>query len=428
MRAKMKPIPLAALARRAIAPAACALTLAAFAITAPGTITPPGTIIVPAAVTAAGTQSSALASLSTRNITPFPRSKVIVSAAWTSRRYDPPTNEWGDILPTIWGDDGNQYTMMDDGGTDVPLAGGVWRQSLARITGAPPRIRFTHVGDRDKPPPATFGQIHENPKLAVGPLGPYYSSGLVEANRVFYATQELNWNWGANGPFAGLAGIAYSLNRGEDWQFPNKQFPAPLGNLNWVIRGQGGVFADGYVYAIASEREFNANKLIMGRARPDVADLTDPARWQWVSGWTTQDGLPWPVFSSSLQSAVPILSWSSHITYPQMAYDSPLHRYLLTFTYAYSQIPPGTWKNGEELVILEAPHPWGPFSAVAHEPNFGPSNGYGAGFPVKWISRDGRDLWLKWAANFAGCRPRLDCSGAYGFNYRRIHLTLAGDR
>jgi hypothetical protein len=44
---------------------------------------------------------------------------------------------------------------------------------------------------------------------------------------------------------------------------------------------------------------------------------------------------------------------------PEMAYDSPIHRYLLTFTYSYAVSPPAIWRNGEELIILEAPHPWG---------------------------------------------------------------------
>jgi hypothetical protein len=373
------------------------------------------------------------ARLSTRNITPLPPSTAIVGATWTSPRYDPPSNQRGDILPTVWADDDDQYTMMDDGGTDLPPSGGFWRQSMARITGAPPNIRIRHVGDPDRPPPHTFGQIHRNPKLWAGPLGPYYSSGLVAANHVFYATQELDWKWGANGLFAGLQGIAYSRDRGTTWQFANKPFPAPLGNVNWVIRGKGGFYADGYVYAIATEREFNADTLIIGRARPDVAEMTDPSRWQWLSGWTDRDGLHWPahadgmrwpVFTSSFERAESILSWKGHLTYPQMSYDSPLQRYLLTFTYSYAPATPGIWRNGAELVILEAPHPWGPFSFVAHEPNFGPSNGYDPGFPIKWISRDGRDLWMKWAANFSGCAPRLSCAGKYGFNYRRLHLTL----
>ncbi len=374
------------------------------------------------------TPAAAGARLSMHEVTPFPPSKLIVGASWTSRRYGPPANQWGDILPTVWADDGNQYTMMDDGGTDVQIPGGLWRQSVARITGRPPKIQLRHVGDPDDPPPHTLSQISKNGSLWSGPLGPYYSSGLLAANHVFYATQERNWNWNANGPFEGLQGIAYSLDRGRDWRSVNQAFPAPLGNLSWVIRGKGGYFQDGWVYAIATEREFNAGNMIMGRSRPDVADITNPSAWQWVSGWTTENDELWPVYSSSLSSAVPIMSWSSHITYPQMAYDSPIHRYLLTFTYSYASAPPGIWRNGSDLVILDAPHPWGPFSFVAHESYFGPSNGYGAGFPPAWISRNGRDLWLKWAANFDGCAKGLDCSAGYGFNYRRIHLTLAGDK
>ncbi|MGZ4259047.1 MAG: hypothetical protein ACXVR0_01835 [Solirubrobacteraceae bacterium] len=377
----------------------------------------------------------AQAQLSTRNITPLPSSTAIVSAAWTTARHDPPSRQRGDILPTVWADDDDQYTMMDDGGTDLPPSGGLWRQSMARITGAPSHIRIAHVGDPNKPPPHTFGQIHRNPKLWAGPLGPYYSSGLVAANHVFYATQEVDWRWGSNALFAGLQGIAYSRDRGRTWQFANKPFPAPLGNLSWVIRGKGGFYADGYVYAIATEREFNADTLIIGRSRPDVADMTDPSRWHWLSGWTDRDGvnwpahpdpdtMHWPVFSSSFEHAESILSWTGHLTYPQMAYDAPLHRYLLTFTYSYAKAPPGVWRNGSELVILEAPHPWGPFRFVAHESNFGPSNGYDPGFPIKWISRDGHNLWMKWAANFNGCAAGLDCDGKYGFNYRRLHLTL----
>jgi hypothetical protein len=122
------------------------------------------------------------------------------------------------------------------------------------------------------------------------------------------------------------------------------------------------------------------------------------------------------------------MSWPSGITYPQMAYDSPIHRYLLALTFSYGATPPALWKNGSDLVILEAQHPWGPFSFVAHEPFFGPSNGYAAGFPVGWISRNGQDLWLKFAANFDGCAAHLNCWAAYGFNLRRLHMVLASGK
>jgi hypothetical protein len=357
------------------------------------------------------------------NNTPFPTSPLITGASWSSPRYGPPRNQTGDILPTVWADDGDQYTMINDGGTDEPT-GELWKQSLAQIAGTPPRIAFAHVGDPAAPAPASFPQIKQNRSLWSGPLGPYYSSGLVEANHVLFATQQNDWSWGTNGLFAGLAGIAYSTDVGQHWTAPAKPFPAPLGNLSWVQRGRGGNYVDGYVYAIATEREFNATNLIMGRSRPDPADMTDLAKWQWVSGWGRHQGLPWPVFSSSLSAAVPIASWASHITYPQMSYDAPLHHYLLTFTHSYGAKPPQIWRWGSELDILVAPHPWGPFSFVTREMNFGPSNGYDPGIPLSWISRSGRSLWLKWAANFDGCAG-LDCSGGYGFNYRQLQLTVA---
>jgi hypothetical protein len=362
------------------------------------------------------------ARLLTSDNTPFARSRLIVGAAWAGRDYGPPPNQRGDILPTVWASDGNEYTIMDDGGTDVARAGAFWKQSMARITGVPPAIRFTHVGSPDNPPPYTRAQIRAFPVLWNGPLGPYYSSGLVEADHILFATQEMDWDSNANGLFTGLDGIAYSANLGQTWRSGGKAFPAPLGNLNWVIRGRGGNYPDGWVYAIASEREFDASDLIMGRSRPDVADMTDPASWQWVTGWSAGHRPSW---ANSPAAAVPIAQWGAHITYPQMAYDSPLHQYLLTFTYTYAPTPPAMWQAGSELVILTASRPWGPFSFVARQPYFGPSNGYGAGFPIGWISPSGRRLWLKWAANFDGCLPHLDCSGGYGFDYRKIQFAVA---
>jgi hypothetical protein len=50
-------------------------------------------------------------------------------------------------------------------------------------------------------------------------------------------------------------------------------------------------------------------------------------------------------------------------------------------------------------------------------PYFGPSNGYEPALPENWISSGGADMWMIWAANFAGCAHSLDCSGAYGLNY-----------
>ncbi|MBV9338321.1 MAG: hypothetical protein JO262_14670 [Solirubrobacterales bacterium] len=362
--------------------------------------------------------------LSRANVTPLPSSRLITGASWLTGRYNPPANQWGDILPTVWSNDGSTYVLMDDGGVDVPKPGGFWRQSLAKITGAPPHLRFQRVGGA-LPPPHTWSEIGGDPDNDDGPLGPYYSTGFAEAGGVFYATQQRNWNWAANGSYTGLVGIAYSTDHGNTWGFPSKPFPAPLGNLNFVDGGgPGGAYPDGYMYAIGTEREFNASRMVLGRVQTGVANVTDPSHWQWYAGSTTgAGGASVPKWTTSLAAAVPTLNWSGHITYPQMAYDPGLHRYLLTFTYSYHAQAPALWKGGAQLVIAESANPWGPFSFVATSRNFGPSNGYGAAFPSQWMSRDGRTLWLKWAANFDGCAKGLDCSGVYGFNVAEVRLT-----
>ncbi len=367
--------------------------------------------------------ASATALLSSNN-TPFPPSTVVSGASWTSFRHAPPANQWGDILPTPWADDNNLYVLMDDGGTGAPV-GALWRNSFARIAGTPAKLRFQHVGISS--PPATWTQISRNRARWTGPLGSYYSTGFAIVNHVFFATQDNDWNWNANGPFQGLAGIAYSTDHGQHWNFPRQPFPGTIGNLNWVQWGADESAPDGYVYAIATEREFNASTLILGRSLPSVADLTSPAQWQWASGWVPgpTGSEPWPVWTSSISQAQPIVSWQDHITYPRMTYDAGIHRYLLTFTFSYGTAPPKVWRDGSELVLLEGPHPWGPFSFVARNPYFGPANGYDPAFPVKWISNNGLDLWMIFAANFDGCGPHLSCAASYGFNYQRLHLTLA---
>jgi hypothetical protein len=360
--------------------------------------------------------------LTSANNTPFPSSPRLAGARWISARHGPPRNQSGDILPTPWADDGHLYVLMDDGGTDIPTPGAFWRNSFAQITGDPLHLGFHRIGIN--PPPATWAQIHRHPAAWTGPLGPYYSTGFAVWNDVFYATQVHDWNWGANAPFAGLAGIAFSTDLGRHWVFPRHPFPGPTGNLNWVQYGRARLAPDGYVYAIATEREFNASRLILGRSRPDTADITNPARWQWAAGAPVPPHIS-PRWSTRIANAAPILNWTNHITYPRMTYDGGLHRYLLSFTYSYGRRPPGIWRGGAELVVLDSPHPWGPFSFVTRGHYFGPSNGYDPAFPVKWISHGGWNLWMSWAANFDGCNRGLSCAGAYGFNVQQLQLIPA---
>ncbi len=378
-----------------------------------------GVAIAPSAAAApAGTLSRA-------NSTPFPSSTLITGANWTTGRYSPPSNQFGDILATSSLDSNSLYTLINDGGTDTAQPAR-WRNSFAKVTGSPGNLKFSGVGNAG--PAKTYPQVNGDENQLGGPLGSYYANGFTIVSGVFYATQVNNYNWNANAPWKGLAGIAYSTDQGQQWHSPKKPFPGPTGNLSFVQYGDNAAAPDGYVYAIATEREFNASTLVLGRAHAKSSDITDPARWEWASAVHVKGEETKVAWTKSISNARPVLRWNDHITYPRMSYDAALHRYLLTFTYSYANAEPGVWRDGSQLVILESPSPAGPFSFVATQPYFGPSNGYDPAFPVNWMSGGGTNLWMIWAANFTGCANTLDCSGAYGFNYRQLHLTVAPTR
>jgi len=102
--------------------------------------------------------------------------------------------------------------LIDNGGIDT-RGGALWRNSFGRITGTPLRLQFSRVGA--SPPPATRAQMDHNRQRWTSRLGSYYSTSFAIVDHVFYATQMNDWNRGAIGSFQGLAGIAYSPDRGE---------------------------------------------------------------------------------------------------------------------------------------------------------------------------------------------------------------------
>ena len=375
-----------------------------------------------AAVLAALTPASAQALTNTNN-TPFPNSTVIAGANWESARHGAPNNQFGDILPTPWGDDDNLYTLMDDGGTTCPWPAGLWRNSFAQITGGPLNLSFhphrRHASGR--PPGPRFTVIRSlDGSLGTVTTRPGSPWSTTSSTPPRCAT-------GTGAPTVNsrdLAGIAYSTDHGSHWQFPGHAFS---GSHRQPELGPMGTGQSSRPTAMSTRSrpsaEFNASQLILGRSRADIADITDPAE----VAMGLRAGRPYPSPSPNGQarspSATPILHLANHLTYPRMAYDPGLHRYLLSFTYSYAAAPPGIWRNGSELVILDAPHPWGPFSFVTRASYFGPSNGYDPAFPVKWISANGQDLWMIWAANFDGCAQGLSCNASYGFNRQRVHLT-----
>ena len=74
-------------------------------------------------------------------------------------------------------------------------------------------------------------------------------------------------------------------------------------------------------------------------------------------------------------------------------YNAGINRYILTTTH-------GPWSDGmRRLGVFDAPEPWGPWTTVQYNENWGAYTGYSLGYyiPTKtpnWLSFDGKTMHL----------------------------------
>jgi hypothetical protein len=414
---------------------------------------------------------------------------VVVNAQWTTPRYYPnPKIQAADIIPVTWASDGHSYVIGDDGSVHQIKGTTV----IARIVGSPPA---------DNSVPKMGFQLLARDAFPYGcpksvTANSCYSVGLTNVNGIFYAPTYDNGYPVVGDHPPGHARVDYSGGSisQTSWIHGSVNFPKPVdsGVVSFVEVGRGqpshddcaeSTFPHGCIYAIVLQGgyqdpkdpngmdQFNATqvylaRMAVGTREKHYQEVAYPLRWQWLSGFDSNNRPTWIQASDSrLPRVIRSLSYPrngrpgcaagdgaeclfwdeapgrvGHINYPHMAYDAALNRYLLTFAdWYYRDFQPPSEKGpmvqgGAEAIVLEAPHPWGPWSFVMRTPYLGSGNGYGPSFPVQWEgprTPDGEDLWMVWAANFSGCgKPQLvpadRCQGVYGMNLRRMHFTLAG--
>ena len=115
--------------------------------------------------------------------------------------------------------------------------------------------------------------------------------------------------------------------------------------------------------------------------------------------------------------------WSLHrwLGLPEMVYLAGIKRYLLL-----------TWRlhrdfsgdDGTDLVVLEAPEPWGPFSLVHFEEYWEGRevNPYCPRVPLKWMGADGRSGWIQFSGSWS---PAGQKAGYYRSHVRPFRLVMA---
>lgn len=349
------------------------------------------------------------------------------------------TTSDGDLWPNCWADDDSVYAANGDGRgfSDEPFKDVV----VNRIDGTPETgLTGEKLAEADE-----VGTIWGDPSQ--------YNrkpTGMVCVGGVLYlAIQDLKSGTNAFDDVPN-ASISRSDDHGHTWQktsapmFTEHRFTT----IFFLDFGKNSEHAvptlgrrdGGYVYAYGMDwnwRTSNAgtvpDPVDLYLARVPQAAVQDRSKWEFFTG-TDRRGVPgWSV---RIEDKVPTLhdplrryldlrpGNSGNLTVVSQGgviYSPAFDRYLYTswtdpsFEFYESPTPWGPWKRF--LFHNEGLVPWYRMNDTVHTPKNG---GYGTTIPAKFVSADGRDMWVQsnwWNA------PVPTPADNYNFNLRRLRLT-----
>lgn len=350
----------------------------------------------------------------------IPRSQVIKGIEWTGPRIGyPEPDVKGDTYPLTWAEDGEIYTSAGDpnwaneGGTNAEryqLTSGL---DVEKFVGGPTDYKIA----RCSPMSAYVGWGGDGPK----------PSGMICVNGILYlAFQNMlrmrRPPYSLRSQHGSDAQIVYSTSRGGMWSpalptiaspmFPGHKFGGPA----FINFGRDNENArDEFVYAVSTDQWDNGSNLRLGRVPAD--QIMRREAWQWVCAF---DPSGQPAWSGDLDEAVPVLSLYRWISLPDIVYVAALRRYLLLTWHLHEDFSPDA---GTDLLILDAPEPWGPFSLVHFEQYWEGRqfNPYCPRLPLKWMDADGSRGWMQFSGSWG---PAGQKAGYYRSNVRPFRLQV----
>lgn len=341
----------------------------------------------------------------------IPKSSLIKGFEWCGERIPYPEPDIkGDSFPMTWAEDGEIYTSAGDPGWGESHSG----LDIEKFSGEPTNYKISKVN-------------HMNDYLGWGGDGPK-PTGMICVDGILYlAIQNL---LGVRKPPFSLtsqhgsdAHVIYSPNKGSYYWVPGiKNISTPMfmghhfGGPAFINFGQNNANArDNYVYAASSDQWDNGSNLRLGRVPSD--NIVRREAWEWVCAFTPSGE---PAWSFDLNEAVPILSLHRWLSQPEMVYLASIRRYLLFTWRLHKDFSPD---DGTDLLIFEAPEPWGPFALVYWEEYWEGKefNPYCPRLPLKWINPDEVSGWLQFSGSWG---PAGQKAGFYRSNVRPFRFIM----
>lgn len=328
---------------------------------------------------------------------PYPASKVITKLTWDSDVLIMEGCISGDNWPIAWVSDNLQITAFCDGKGFTEQAPDL-SLGFARVFGDPPDFRAENFkSDADAP-------------MGGGSKG-IKASDMIIVDGVLYMFVR-NYKPPGSDDFTN-ARLAVSKNLGVNWTWADWYFSDTFGCPAFVQFGEDYQGArDDYVY-IASQANDSAYgyspDIVMARVKK--GSVSERARYDFFAGL---DESGKPLWSQDDTKRKPIFTDPKGTQRIAITYNAALRRYILVSSHLTGKEATHTAALG----VFEAPEPWGPWSTVYYDDHWSVRDGqdcrtYHHRFPAKWISADGKTMWLLYSG--------LDC-GLYSFCLKKATL------
>ena len=289
---------------------------------------------------------------------PYPQSAVIRKVAFEPfeniRCAAPGSDNW----PITWADDGHLYTSYGDGWGFEPLTEKKLSQGFARVAGSAEDFRGENI------------RTPSGERLGDGPKGAK-ASGMLAAGGVLYA-------WVRN---TGNSQLIWSADRGKTWQW-GFRFDVSFGSpafLNFGRNYQGA--RDHFVYTYSQDGPSayeSSDRLVLARVPPDR--IRERSAYEFFVRLDKGQ----PMWTKDIEKRGAVFNYPGMCQRVDAVYNPGLRRYLLALGYDHE----GGWG------IFDAPEPWGPWTTAFHTHYWGAGGTHGYRLPSKWISPDGRTMFL----------------------------------
>jgi hypothetical protein len=217
-----------------------------------------------------------------------------------------------------------------------------------------------------------------------GPKG-VKSSGLLMVDRVIWMFAR---NYIVDGNYR-HSRLAWSKDYEKTWTWADWHFSDTFGCPEFIQFGPNYKGArDGYVYVVSQANddayEYSPD-VVMARVPKDK--VADRNAYQFFAGLEAKGTPSW---KSDIGARKPIFTDQRGVMRVSVEYNAALKRYIMTASHRVGQGP-----HNPSLGVFEAPEPWGPWTTVYYDDHFaGNDRVYHLKFPSKWMSDDGKSMWL----------------------------------